>query len=195
MSPAKRWLLKLAHTVHVYVTLFGLVLILFFAVTGFILNHEDWFGLNTPQTWSSTGTIPPGLLEPMNELAIVELLRKEYRATGEARLVQKPDRIEVTFKGPGRKVDVEIEREDGKMTLTYEVSGVIGLLTDLHKGKSTGLVWPWVVDGVCVLLLVISATGLVLWWSLRSRGRFGLVAIGLGLMLTVVIYYVWVPWW
>jgi hypothetical protein len=44
-----------------------------------------------------------------------------------------------------------------------------------------------------VVLLVISATGLVLWSSLRSRGKFGLLVIGLGLAAGVAVYVLWVP--
>jgi len=38
-----RLVVKWARTVHVYLTLFGFGLLLFFAVTGFMLNHEDMF--------------------------------------------------------------------------------------------------------------------------------------------------------
>ena len=43
MSPAYRKLLKASRIAHVYLTLFGLVLILFFSITGFMLNYEGWF--------------------------------------------------------------------------------------------------------------------------------------------------------
>ena len=57
MSHGHRLLLKWAHTIHVYATLFGFTLLLFFAVTGFLLNHEDWFGLDKPRENHSEGKL------------------------------------------------------------------------------------------------------------------------------------------
>ena len=48
MTRGYRLLIKSARTVHIYTTLTGLLLILFFAFTGFVLNHEDWFQLGEP---------------------------------------------------------------------------------------------------------------------------------------------------
>ena len=50
-----------------------------------------------------------------------------------------------------------------------------------------------VIDGVCVLLLIVSTTGLILWQSLRSRGRYGLVVMALGLGVGVGVFYLFVP--
>ena len=101
--------------------------------------------------------------------------------------------MRVIFKQPGRQVEALIQREDGKLELTYESRGWYGLLTDLHRGKATGRVWSLVIDGVCVMILIVAATGLFLWSSLRGRGRFGLVAIGLGLALSLIVYFAFVP--
>jgi len=66
-----------------------------------------------------------------------------------------------------------------------------GLVTDLHKGKSEGVVWSrgWslVIDAVCALTIVMSATGVYLWWSLKSRGRYGLPLIALGILASFAV--------
>lgn len=41
-------------------------------------------------------------------------------------------------------------------------------MTDLHKGKSAVWVWGLLIDGISILLLIISATGLILWSSLKQ---------------------------
>ena len=55
MSHGHRILLKCARLVHVYLTMFGCLLILFFAVTGFMLNHEDWFLSDSEEETSTSG--------------------------------------------------------------------------------------------------------------------------------------------
>lgn len=75
--------------------------------------------------------------------------------------------------------------------MTHTWRGSVGVLLDLHRGKATGFVWSLIIDGVCVLLLMIAATGLVLWWSLKGRGHYGFVtlALGVGLILAVCTWF------
>ena len=80
MNLAHRWLIKWARTLHVYLTLFGFMLMLFFAVTGFMLNHENWF----LPTQTTTGKIPCKLLgSPEDRDAIIDLLRGEFGVQGD----------------------------------------------------------------------------------------------------------------
>ncbi len=195
-SPGYRWLLKWSRLVHLYVTLFGLALILFFAVTGFLLNHEDWFGLNAPREWETEATLPPALLvKPVDRLAVVELLRAKHGAVGAATLFndEPEDEVEVGFSGAGRSMTATIKREDGKAELRHKSSGVMGLFTDLHKGKNTGFLWSLAIDASCVVLLVVCATGLVLWSSLKGRGKWGVAVIVLGTIAWIAAYYFSAP--
>ena len=58
---------------------------------------------------------------------------------------------------------------------------------DLHRGKSTGTAWSFVIDATCVVLVILSATGLIMWSSLKSRGRYGLVVAAIGAALSVAV--------
>ena len=194
MTHAHRLLLKSARLVHVYTTLFGLLLILFFAATGFILNHEDWFAGDGPNVSTHSGAVPTGLLMGPDKLQIVELLRKDFGVRGALDAFEvEPDSLHVVFSGPGRRHEVTIERADGQITVTHTVRGCLGVMMDLHRGKSTGFAWGLLIDGVCVLLLVVSVTGLILWSSLRNRAQHGLAVMLLGLAAGLGIYYVFVP--
>ncbi len=47
--------MKLLRLLHLYLSMLGFVLMAFFAVTGFMLNHQDYFGLDevrSEKTWS-----------------------------------------------------------------------------------------------------------------------------------------------
>ena len=58
-------------------------------------------------------------------------------------------------------------------------------LCGIPSEPSLGLV----IDAVCVLLAVISATGLVLWTSLKSRGKWGAALVLLGAMSAALLDY------
>ncbi|MBA4065525.1 MAG: hypothetical protein C0501_17780 [Isosphaera sp.] len=214
MSRFRRWLLKTARTVHVYVTLFGLTLILFFAVTGFMLNHIEWFLPDEPRTVREARPLPldrlPGGRLPEagevtgdQKLAVVEALRKEFGIAGELWSFDNGDeaQIVVGFRRAGGETEARVRR-DGAAEVERRSQGWAVVLTDLHRGnrgnvsgepRLTGAAWSWVIDVTCVLLLVISATGLFLWWSLKARGKWGAVLLLLGGGAASAVYYWWVP--
>ena len=188
MSPVYRELVRWARTVHLYLTLFALALVLFFSVTGFMLNHEDWFVPPTSFDRVHTGKIPTELLAGPDKLAVAELLRKDYGAVGLVDSFEtEEDRLRVVFKRPGTEVEAIIQRDGGETDVTVRTRGVWAVLCDLHRGKSTGAAWSFVIDATCVVLLILSATGLIMWSSLKSRGRFGLVVVAVGAALSVAV--------
>jgi uncharacterized protein len=194
MSPQHRWLLKWARTVHLYAALFALTLVLFFALTGFMLNHEDWFSPRDPFTRTWTGSISTGLLQEPDKLGVVEILRKDMGASGVVDSVEvEEDRLRVLFKRPGTNLEAVVQRNSGDVELTSETRGIVGLVLDLHRGKVTGTAWSLILDSVCAALVLISGTGLVLWWSLRGRGRHTILLLVLGLVLGLFVYFQFVP--
>lgn len=191
MSRAFRWLVKWARTVHLYLTLFALGLLLFFAATGFMLNHESWFSDPEPRTSTRTGTIPAALLAGPDKLGVVELLRKDYGAVGPMSSFEvDEDQLRVVFKRPGTQVAAVIRRDDGAAEVTMTTFGVTGLMLDLHRGKDVSGPWHFVIDFVAVIYLILAATGLTMWWSLKGRGRYGAVVILVGVLLSVAVVLV-----
>lgn len=174
MSPGYRELVRWARTVHLYVTLFALAVVLFFSVTGFMLNHEDWFVPPTSFDHTRTGTMPTDILEGPDKLAVAELLRKDYGAVGlVSSFDTEEDHVRVVFKRPGTEVEAMIQRENGESEVTIRTRGLFAIMLDLHRGKSTGTVWSVVIDATCVVMLILAVTGLIMWYSLKGRGRFG----------------------
>ena len=225
MSPVYRSILKLARVTHLYLTLFGLVLILLFAVTGFMLNHIDPFVTDDPQGHDDA----PRKLSPAkfpnqqfpkldgtseltgdDKLALVETLRKECSVRGELTSLQVMNEgedekakqsIKLEFRRAGEIVLVVVE-SDGTAKVCHKFKGWTGVLTDLHRGnrgngpeepKFTGMVWSLVIDGTAIILVMISLTGLVLWSSLKTRGKSGAILLLLGGTLTFVVYYWFTP--
>ena len=202
-------LLKGARTVHLYVTLFGLALLMFFAVTGFMLNHEGWFLSPDPHMRELEGTVPPNLLGtppaepgdgdapkavPADKFAVVEMLRKNFAAVGEVTsFEEESDRVRVLFERPGGRVEASIRRDDGHAEVTLVLRGGVGVALDLHRGKASGLAWSLVIDGVCVAFVLIGGTGLVLWSSLKGRGRYGWAVAAAGAALGGGVILAFVP--
>ena len=57
-----RGLTALVRWLHIYVSVLGFLALLFFSVTGFTLNHAEWFCMGREQVREAGGSIEPGLL-------------------------------------------------------------------------------------------------------------------------------------
>jgi hypothetical protein len=182
---------------HIYVSMFGLAIVLFFSVTGVTLNHPDWFFEQAERTVDASGKLDPKWLYPevtdvpdqVARLEIVEYLRKENGVRGSvADFRIEPGECSVSFKGPGYAADATINRETGEYKLTQQYHGLIAVINDLHKGRDTGPVWSILIDASAILLTIISFTGLILLFYLKLRRGNGLLV---GLAGTVALAVVW----
>src|SRR5215218_4672242 len=99
-----RTFLAWTRTIHIYLTMAALALMLFFAVTGITANHEEWFGATTPHKSTAKGSTPADAVTQVDKLRIVEHLRAKFGMTGAMTDFNADDQTElvVEFKGPGR---------------------------------------------------------------------------------------------
>jgi hypothetical protein len=193
MSVFTRGVLKWSRTLHVYFSLLGLLMFLFFALTGIMLTHDS-FGLDQVQSTMRQITLPPGIVTRGDQAAIVRELRSSAEITlPETNYVADPDQIEATFAGPGKRTQARINREDGSTELVFENRGWVGLIADLHKGAETGWVWRGVMDVVSVWLILSTITGFLMLLSLPKRLRVGLICASLATVAVAVAYVFYVP--
>jgi hypothetical protein len=190
VAKATRWL-------HIYGSMVSLTLVLFFAVTGITLNHQDWFSgavLMSDRRGAMAAGWLAGDASGVAKLQVVEYLRANAGARGAVTDFRIEDaQCEVTFKGPGYSADVVIDRATGKFELTESAMGVVAIVNDLHKGRDTGRVWSAAIDVSAALLVFISMTGLVLLYFVHKYRLAGIVLAGFGTLAVYLIYAIWVP--
>jgi hypothetical protein len=176
--------------------MFSFGVLLFFAVTGLTLNHQEWFS-DQQRTTQYKGSVDPkwvrAVAAGIAKLEIVEQLRKTRRITGAVSEFRvDDDQCEVTFKGPGYSADAVIQRSTGTYELTENRMGAVAILNDLHKGRDSGKQWGVVVDLSAVLLTLVSLTGLILIFFLFKRRTSGLLTLAAGALLCYLAYAIWV---
>jgi len=179
-------------TLHIYVSIFALLFMLFFGLTGFMLNHSEWFGLEDTQEETREEQLRPELLAgELDRLAIVEDLRRNHGVQGLLDAFEpEEDALRISFARPGCTTDVTISRPGGAMELYTKRGGLPLLLTEIHQGKGTGTWGHRLIDVTSVSLLLLATTGLVLWLLLPRRRWLGIAAFLLGgsLFAGVVVY-------
>ena len=186
-----RWL-------HLYLSMFCFLIVLFFAVTGLTLNHTEWFDGKQVEN-KFEGTMPPEWINnpdtaKIKKLEIVEFLRKQYHITGYVSdfYIQDND-CSVSFKGPGYSADAFINREDGTFQLSELKLGVVAVLNDLHKGRDSGKGWSYLIDISAIFLTVVSLSGLVMLFFLKKKRLAGILVAIVGGVICYLVYKIWVP--
>ena len=189
-----RKFLAWCRTIHIYLTMLGLGVLLFFGITGFTVNHEDWFGATRPRLREVRGQLPLELLQRKDSLRVVEQLRTIFGITGALTDFEDlEDKISAGFKEPGQTWEVDIVKLDGKTTVHQEMFNFAAVINNLHRGRYAGRAWSWVIDVSALLIVVACATGLVLWLVLPTRRNLGLAALAIGTAGTLLVYLCLVP--
>ncbi len=190
---------------HIYLSMFGLAVILFFSVTGLTLNHPDWFF--DERTVHSTGTIntawmnvvapPPGdwdqydYSHEVSKLEVAEFLRAEHRLRGSVTdFLAFEDECEVTFQGPGYAATARINRDSGDYAIDVTANDFVTVINDLHKGRHTGQAWSWVIDISAIIGTLVAVSGFILIFFLRLRRQTGILTAVVGSIVLWILYRV-----
>jgi hypothetical protein len=164
-------------------------ILLFFAATGFMLNHQDWFDKQQRTTVYKGSMDRSWLGKDVAQPQIVERLRQTYgikAALGELRV--DDGEISVNFKGPGYSADVSIDRSTGSYDVTETRSGWAAVMNDLHKGRDAGPLWSKLIDAVAVFMTLVAASGLTLIFFLAKWRKKGLIMLVAGAVVCYWIY-------
>lgn len=190
-----RWL-------HIYISMISCAVVLFFSVTGITLNHPDWFGGTEEQVRESKGSLnvqwvaanPQSDTSNVAKLEVVEHLRSDAKIRGAMKdFTVDASQCIVTFRAPGYSADVFIDRESGSYDLVESSFGFVAVMNDLHKGRDSGLGWSVLIDASAILLIFVSATGILLLLYINRHRFSGFATLAVGAILTLVFYFVFVP--
>ncbi|MBL8526719.1 MAG: PepSY-associated TM helix domain-containing protein [Burkholderiales bacterium] len=179
---------------HVYLSVLGLAVMLFFGLTGFTVHHEDWFGATNARVHVFHGQTPVDLIRDNDRLGIVEHLRSTWRISGAVSDYQQLGHsLSIAFKEPGRLWEVDIAAASGRTTVNAQIFNVAGVLNNLHRGRYTGAAWGWLMDISAVLIVIACLTGLVLWLTMPKRRQLGTAALLCGIVMAAALYVHGVP--
>lgn len=188
-AKAQRWMRWL----HVYSSMIAFLVILFFGVTGLLLNHPTWVFGDEITTSTLEGTLPETVIVDdgrIEFLAVSEYLRSEHGIGGEVNnFDQVGDEGSINYSGPGFGASVRFD----VTTLTYRAElreeGFVNEMRDLHTGSDTGSVWDWAIDVAAVFLVFVAVTGLGIQLLMRKRRGSALAWLAAGSI--VVVGVIW----
>jgi uncharacterized protein len=187
-------LLTFCRTVHIYLTMLGLLVMLLFGITGFTINHEGGLFAATPKVTEAQGQVPMPLLAAHDELRVVEHLRQAFAIKGALTDFTELDgEFAIAFKEPGQVWDITVAKATGQATIRNEQYGMVALLNNLHRGRYAGPAWSLVIDFSALLVVLACLTGFVLWLALPRRRQLGIAFLAVGTVATMAVLYLLVP--
>lgn len=191
----KRTVAEWSRWLHIYLSMFSFVIVLFFSVTGLTLNHLDWFPekevLQEADGRLNVAWVNAVDTAQVKKLEIVEFLRASYHVKGQLNDFRIDEtECSISFQGPGYTADIFVDRSKGTFHLSERSLGVIAWANDLHKGRDTGQGWKWVIDFSAIFMTVISITGLILLLFIKKKRANGLLWLVLGIGAIALFYFI-----
>ena len=190
-----RNLVNWSRTIHVYLSIALIIVLVFFSITGITLNHAELM-VAEPQTEVRTLDNLPvlplddnGMIFDSPELAAY--VRDEFGIRLEfADLTIAEPFVTIEYDGPGYQALVEIDQELGEIYAESTDYGLVAVLNDLHKGRYTHIVWNALIDISGIILVIFSLAGFVLLLPNKFRFRKVLKYSVVGIVISVAAYFI-----
>jgi hypothetical protein len=184
----QRW----TRLLHSWLSMLTMLVVLFFALTGLLLHHQEWtFGI-TPSTTQVSGELPSSSVVDGNAnfLDISEYLRANQGAAGQVSDYGTSGTTgRIAYTGPGYAATAVFDLSTGSYTMTTTRYGLVSYFYDLHRGSNTSGAWGWVIDVAAVGLALVALTGVVLQLMIRKKRTTALILLGVGVVAGVGLMF------
>jgi hypothetical protein len=167
--------------IHGWLSAFAFLMLLFFSVTGILLNHPEWGNGSKITPVEKQFTLSAEQVDlvrsaqvPAEALAVISA--KEIAVVGAYRggdLVGSE--LFARLQGVRGLTDIRANLRTGLVTAVVEPAPIGRLLNELHRAEHAGKVWRLVVDAIAVVLILMSMIGYLIFLSLRFRLRTALI--------------------
>jgi hypothetical protein len=101
--------------------------------------------------------------------------------------LMQPEHWTLNFGGPQATTQVEYWVGNRSASVRRTESGLLGTLTNLHKGVGMPVGWILLVDTLAGSILLLSLSGLALWLLTRRRWTVGLAICGASCAVTAAL--------
>jgi hypothetical protein len=198
---AVQWLRK----THGWIGLWGATLGLLFGVSGIWLNHRNILKLPPMAQQRVNTQIALPDPAPADAAALAVWLQTALKLEAPASSVKtdaarpvawaekgdkttpvlmQPEHWTITYGGPRHSVQAETWAGNRSVSVRTLDNGLMGTLTNLHKGSGMTAPWILLVDTLAGSLILLSLSGLTLWALTHRKRVVGATVFGTALLVT-----------
>lgn len=195
-SKWSQWLTQSIRVCHLYISLAAAVFLLFFAISGYAMNHRADLGMEETVDSELTELITPDLLSSSAKKPLLAKM-KELGARGKLVEYERDDEsVAITFQSAGRYFEASIDLEDATergATAEIEISDspFLETLGEIHRSESPDDSGSSLfIDVMSILMALVSLTGIALFFRMASRKNISaLLYFALSCASAVWIYF------
>ncbi|OTG67762.1 hypothetical protein B9T25_07130 [Acinetobacter sp. ANC 4470] len=180
--------------VHGWLSAFAFLTLLFFSVTGLLLNHPEWF--EPAKTEKTTQLIlPESVLKSIKQQenpsdTILSYVRQQQNVVGRYQSSEVMDNeVMIRLESPAGATDIWVMADTGETEITQKPASTVSMLNDLHRGKNSGLAWSWLIDISAIIFIALSLVGYILFLSIKTRLVTHLVLSAISLALIILLIW------
>ncbi|MBI1924646.1 PepSY-associated TM helix domain-containing protein [Candidatus Poribacteria bacterium] len=194
-----RWIEIWNRKLHIYISLYLLLFVWLFSVSGLLLNHPKWkFPQFWPQRKQSSFEQPIQLPMETGDLAKARNLMRQLNISGEiswTTTYPKEDHFDFRVTTPGKIIDIKTDLKAKRATVEQIQVNVWGVLHLLHTFTGVRMnepkekrdwfatkLWSLSVDAVCIGLLFQVLSSLIMWYQIMEKRRLGLFLLIIGVL-------------
>ncbi|NIZ11343.1 PepSY-associated TM helix domain-containing protein [Pseudooceanicola sp. HF7] len=201
-STGRSWWLRQLTLWHRITGAASLSILVFFAVTGFLLNHPglipsrgdtEYRELVLPENlMPALADAPDGGTGPL-PAPLADWLGAELGLPmGHVEADYDSAEVWIDLPRPGGEGLVILDRESGSAEVEIIRRGWLAVAADLHKGRDSGLAWPLVIDALALGTLLFALSGFaILFIQARARPATWPVTAG-GLVFPAILFLLFV---
>lgn len=181
---------------HIYIGLFLVLFILFFSLSGLLLNHSQWEFASFWKERKETEIITPVTI-PINldSTALLQHFMKQLNISGEINNVKlTSESISFRIMKPGINQDIHVDLKSGisvRKKMVYNWWGEIRILHTFNGSDklNPGVQPNWLITRIWRLTMDILAIGLIflclsswiMWYKIRKNYSSGLLVLIVGM--------------
>ena len=179
-------------TLHLLLASIALPFLLMYALSAVQMSHNGWFDMK-PSVTERTLALPPA----QDDARVIAraVMEQAPAARGELQNVQStPAGLNLRLVIPGTVHEVRYTRATGSTLLRTSIGGRMVMLNRLHHAAGFGHgvlpldVWGAAVAVVSLVLLLVGATGLWMWFLRRSERATGIVLLAVNLVFALTLF-------
>lgn len=185
---------------HGYLSAFAFLALIFFAGTGLLLNHPEWFKVRADArpvervVTLSSAELAAAKAAPDPSRALTDALAAKIKLRGAYQSGEVLDNeAQIRMEGVTGSTDILVDLLTGKAEVSITRADLVTTFNELHRGKNAGAVWKAIIDVSAILVLTLSLIGYVLFFTLRFRLRTGLILTGVSLAALSGAFWLFVP--
>lgn len=196
--------LQIIKDLHLYIGLFISPIIILFALSALVLNHnfidweEDWqkwmFSVNNQVDTSFEFTVPDNNI---SEIDFAKDILNQINISGEiANVFKDSNQVYIPVTKPGHRISIKADLISGIAYIHSEQVNLWKRLIWLHKKPGPHnahisgnwiytKIWRSMTDLFVICLLFTSITGITLWYYFKNERKNGLIALVIGFISIV----------